>query len=406
MAVREITNHKDIDFLLNLQEKDINKDLIIELFGTFKNTPKFNTGDILTIPPDKYGPTNNRNRNQFRTTVGLWIFNKYFIEKDLFDVFKYINHEIDGKTLKEMNERMSYLILEDKLDINKQLNPYLMKQQHIMRFVSILSSNHTMKMLKSSSHINKKKKELIKKNKDELEKGNEVVAAEIEKELLHTARDYLRDDPSMEMYDSKSRGSFDNNFKNMFIMKGAIMNPQPGKGFDITTSNYMDGINKDEYAIFANSLVAGAYAKAKNTEVGGTWVKLYILAFQHLILDNPGSDCGTDKYIEVALNRDNINKYMYNYVIESNNRLVEITSENKNRYINKYVKMRFVTVCKSKTGFCNKCAGNLYYRLGIKNIGMTTPKIPTKIMLLSMKKFHSSQIGIVEMDPVKAFGLK
>lgn len=405
MKPREITNKDDIEFIINIKEEDINKKLIMELFGEFNGKQRFNPSDIIIIPPGYYGPDGNKNQNSFRTTIGLWIFNKYFIEKELFNVFGYINEEINGKKLDSMNKKLSYLILENEVDIETQLKPYLMKQQHMMRFVSILSPNHTMKMLKTSGHIRKRKEELIKQYQEELKKGNEVVAAEIEKELLAIASDYLKDDPSIDMYRSGARGSFDNNFKNMFIMKGAIMNPDPGKGFDITTSNYMDGISKEEYSIFANSLVGGAFAKAKNTEVGGTWVKWYLSAFQHLILDKPGSDCGTKRYIEVELTEKNIDKYMYNYVI-TNTGLEEITSKNMDKFIGKKVKMRFGSMCESKTGFCNKCAGNLYYRIGIENIGLTSTKIPTKIMMLSMKRFHNSSVKLVDIDAMSAFGLK
>ena len=403
--MREIKDKKDIDFLLSIEEKDISKKLLIELFGDFTGKPRFEPFDILIVPPDSYGPISKRNKNEFRTTVGLWIFNRFMIERTLFDIFGYVNEGIDKGKLSSMNKTLSYALLEDKITLNEQLKLFLHKQQFLMRQVSIICPNYSMKMLKTSKHLEKRKKELIKKHKQELEKGNEVIASEIEKELLALAKEYLADDPSLDMYNSKARGSFDNNFKNMFIMKGAIMNPEPGKGFDITTSNYMDGISKEEYATFANSLVGGAYAKAKNTEVGGYWVKLYLSAFQHLMLDEPDSDCGTKRYIEVELDKDSIEGNMYNYIIDGSS-LIELTSDNMNKYLGKKVKIRFSSLCESKTGFCNKCAGNLYYRIGIRNVGMTAPKIPTKVMMSSMKRFHDSSIRLVELDPMVAFGLK
>lgn len=401
---KELKNQKDIDFLLNLKEEDINKSLIMDMFGEFNGKKKFEQTDTFTVPKGSYGPDNNKNNNEFVTTVGIWVFNKFFIEKELFDLFKYINKPIDGDVLSDINKEISYGILEDRVTID-QLKRYIHKQQFMLRFVSILSSNHTMKMLKSSSHLDKLKSKLLKTYDKEVKEGNEIISAQIEKELLDEAKKYLKDDPSMEMYDSKSRSKFNNTFKNMYVMRGAVMNPDPAKGFDIATSNYSDGISKDDFSILSNSLVGGAYAKSKNTEVGGYWVKLFLSAFQHLVLDKAGSDCGTKKYIEVELTNDNIEMYMYSYIIQGSS-LVEITSQNRNSFIGKTVKMRFGSLCESKTGFCNKCAGNLYYRLGIENIGLTSTKIPTKIMMLSMKKFHVSQISIIDMDPMKAFSLK
>ena len=106
----------------------------------------------------------------------------------------------------------------------------------------------------------------------------------IEKELLDYSREILKDDPSMDMFNSGARASFENNFKNMFVSKGAVKNPDPTKGYDLITSSYMDGIGKDEYAAFAASLSAGPYSRAKKTETGGYWEKLFLRAFQHLKL--------------------------------------------------------------------------------------------------------------------------
>lgn len=97
---------------------------------------------------------------------------------------------------------------------------------------------------------------------------------------------------------------------------------------------------------------------------------------------------------------------MYSYVVDRG-KLVELTSENRNNYLNKEVKIRFSALCQAKDGyFCNKCAGNLFYRLGIKNIGAATPQIPSKIKVLFMKKFHNSVVNFTEMDVEKAFGFK
>lgn len=125
-------------------------------------------------------------------------------------------------------------------------------------------------------------------------------------------------------------------------------------------------------------------------------------AFQHIVLLDSGSDCGTDRYITMDVTDKNIDSIMYSYAIVGS-KLVEITSENRDDFIGKKIKLRFSSMCKAKDGICNKCAGNLFYRLGIKNVGAATPQIPSKLKLLSMKLFHDDQLNFVEMDPMKAF---
>ena len=126
-------------------------------------------------------------------------------------------------------------------------------------------------------------------------------------------------------------------------------------------------------------------------------------AFQHIVLQDPGSDCGTKRHIVLDVTEKNIGSIMYCFVINNDGSLTEITSKNKDKFIGKKVKLRFSSMCESKNGICNKCAGNLFYRLGIRNVGASTPQIPSKLKVLSMKLFHDDQLNFVEMDPMSAF---
>lgn len=280
----------------------------------------------------------------------------------------------------------------------------MMKTQKCMPYISILAPNYTNKMLSCSKAIEKKKKELLEKYKDGIEKGDPVIADKMDKELLQFALEYMGDDPSMDMFISGARGSIGNNFKNIFVMKGVIKDPDPNakQKYKVATSNYIDGISPDEYALFANSLAAGPYARSKKTETGGYREKLFLKALQHLTLDPAGSDCGTSRYIDVILTEDNIKSFMYCYIIEGQ-KLVELTSENKEKYIGRKVKMRFSALCESKTGICNKCMGNLYYRLGKINVGTSLTQIPSVQKNISMKAFHDSTQKLYKMDLSKIF---
>ena len=130
---------------------------------------------------------------------------------------------------------------------------------------------------------------------------------------------------------------------------------------------------------------------------------MFLVAFQHIILLDPGSDCGTTRHITMDVTEKNIDMIMYCYVIKNNGELEEITSKNKDKFIGKRVKLRFSSMCEAKNGICNKCAGNLFYRLGIRNVGASTPQIPSRLKVLSMKLFHDDQLNFTEMDPMRAF---
>lgn len=124
---------------------------------------------------------------------------------------------------------------------------------------------------------------------------------------------------------------------------------------------------------------------------------------QHLKLLEPGSDCGTKRYLEVSLTSDNIDDYMYSYIIEGS-KLVELTSDLRDKYIGKKVKIRYSSMCEAKNGyFCSKCAGNLWYRLGIRHVGLITTQLPSRVKLVAMKSFHSNQVVLEDMNVWEAF---
>lgn len=406
---KTITDQSDIDFLINLKDDDITTSLIMELFADFGKYQKYNPYDIITIPAGGYGgPLPNgkekKNKKPFTTTVGRLVFNKYFIEcePELLDFIGFVNENINKKTYGNIFDTIGYSVLEDKISIDTYKR-FCKKTQKFMPYVSILAPNHSDNMLTITKKINKRKAELIKENKEAFDNGDVIVVDKVSKELLDYARELLKDDPAMDMFLSGAGGSFENNFKNMFIMRGSVQDPDPRKSYNIITSNYVDGVSKEEYSKLANTLAAGPYSRSKKTELGGYWEKLFLTSLQHVILEEPGSDCGTKRHIDLKVTNKNIGSIMYCYAINNDGSLTEITSENKSKFIGKTVSIRFSSMCESKNGICNKCAGNLFYRLGIRNVGASTPQIPSTLKVLSMKLFHDDQLNFTEMDPMEAF---
>lgn len=400
-----ISKPVDVEYLLNISE-ELHKSTtttIMELFGEFNGKVRFNPYDIIEIPANSYGPEGKKNKKAFTTTVGIWIFNKYFIEKDLFDVFHYINKTINKGVFGDINTDLSYALAEDKITV-KQLSDYHMKCQLFMGYVSILSPNFTEKMLTCTRAINLKKRELLKKYKKEIEAGDITVATKMEQELLDYAQEYMKGDPSMDMFLSGARGSIGNNFKNMFVMKGVIRDPDPNakQPYKVATSNYIDGITAEEYALFANSLAAGPYSRAAKTANGGHLEKLFLGALQHITLAPEGSDCKTKNTITVTLDKGRLKSFMYSYIKEGE-KLIELTSENRNKYAGKTVKMRFASLCEMKNGVkCHKCMGNAWYRLGKTDAGVTTPSVPSTLKNKAMKAFHDSvqKLTPINLDDV------
>lgn len=94
------------------------------------------------------------------------------------------------------------------------------------------------------------------------------------------------------------------------------------------------------------------------------------------------------------------NKFLYRYIIEGN-KLTLLTDENITKYIGKEVKMRSPMYCIGvgrQKCTCNKCAGDFYYKIGKRKIGLLCSRPAETCKRLSMKKFHSNLIKSFHID--------
>lgn len=396
-----ITNQQALEFFYNLTPYECQKlSVNMELFGNFNGSVKYNPYDVIEVPPNTY----HNNKNKFTTTIGSWIFNKACIDaNDLFDELGYINEPVTKKLYKKLTNKLSYAILEDRVTV-QQYKKWIMSLQKFMPYSTILCPTTSEDMLLISNTIAPKKKELLKKYDKELKSGDALVMSKIETELLDYCKEKLKDEPAMDNINSGAGADWGNNFKNMYVIKGAQKDPDPTKGFNIITSCYAEGISREDYPKMANSLAAGPYARACNTAKGGYMEKLFLSAFQHVQLDKKDSDCGTKRTITITLDDIHLQLMMYSYIVEGS-KLIRLDSTNVEKYRGKTVKMRFSSLCEHDK-ICNKCAGDLYYLLDVKNVGAATPQLASCIKNISMKAFHDSTDKYQTMDPMKAFGIK
>ena len=390
--------------LLNLTPYECCKmSVFMNLFASFDGEPpRFNCYDIMTIPAGRFGPEGKKNKNDVITTVGRFIFNRAFIEEKLIDVCGYVQFDLTKKGIGKIQEQIAYAVNEDKIPIDVEIE-FLQKEQKFQAYCSVIAVSVTPEMFNATEPINKEKAKLIKKYKKEIEAGDAKVADLIEKELLSFAKEYFKDDPGMDYYDC-GVGSWDNNFKNMYIMKGAVKDPISGK-YNILTSNYMDGVSKEEYSMMANSLAAGPYSRARKTMTGGYNEKRYVLAFQNLVLGPKDSDCGVKDTIEVTLKGKYLEQMMYSYIVEGD-KLIRLDSSTKSKYEGKTVRMRFCSLCKGvgpNKAFCNKCIGDYFYMIGMSAVGIGSAQIQSKIKNIAMKAFHDGTLKYTNIDLDKAF---
>ena len=115
----KITKENISDVLLSMSDKDVTNTFMMSVFGKFNGKSICNPYDTLIIPKFHYALQHGKgNKNEFITTVGGWIFNKYFLEPSLYTVVGYINETVPTKVYKQLNEKISFAFIEDKISVD------------------------------------------------------------------------------------------------------------------------------------------------------------------------------------------------------------------------------------------------------------------------------------------------
>lgn len=386
-------------YLLSLNPDDIDKNFIennlvdkcIRKDGKVTIQPsKVKTSDTFILEKGEYF-----NTERITTNVGLFIFNKFLIEESFKDVVGYVNTPVTGKVKSAIDDKLSKALLNDKITVQEMVT-FLDKTEWISKqFNSVFTTSFTLTTLKPNKNVIKTRDKLIKDNKEKLENGDIATAAKIESDVLDVAKKELKGDRGMDLYDSGARGSFGNNYKSIAVMKGPVLNPTTNK-WEFAGSSYMEGINKEDIAIHGNSVITGEYPKAVGTQVGGYRAKQFTAAFQGIVLGDSGSDCGTKLYLEFVLTDWMKKDVLYRYIIDGS-KLVLLTDENIGKYMGTKIKLRSPMFCKNEK-ICSKCAGTMFEKLGLKNVGLTATRVASTLRDKNMKKFHDSTVSIATID--------
>ena len=88
------------------------------------------------------------------------------------------------------------------------------------------------------------------------------------------------------------------------------------------------------------------------------------------------------------MDEKNVDEYLYRYIFDKSGKSIQINPENKSQVIGKMVKMRSPLFCNGKM-ICNKCAGDKFYLVGIKNVGLTAGVVGSSIMGVMLAPSYS-----------------
>lgn len=390
--------------LLAMQQKDMTVSFITQAFtksskreivnGKIKfveKEPEFDLRALFNLKAGEY-----INTEDIQTSVGRFLFNKLIIENTISSIVPggYYNKVFTKKSWDEIAGWISTSVMEGKLPIDNLVRYLKAFEFYGLKLVTCLSPSFSQAVLKPNEEVEKEKRKLL----DELDRNPNPSLkdyTDIEDKLVDTAKKAIGKDPAMSLYDSGSRGNFDNDYKINTVIVGPVKNCATG-GYDFMKSDMMDGLRKEDIPKAGNMVVGASYPKAIGTAVGGYMTKEFYAVYQSIVLSDV-EDCGSKYTLKVALTKDNVKTFMYQYMMEGDKKIA-LTPENQSKYIGKTVHFRSPMGCIGQQ-LCRTCAGQRFEKLDIKNVGLTAGKVSNNLMNKQMKKFHEIRVKLDTVNP-------
>lgn len=394
---------EDTDKLLSMKPNEMDLPLFVSLLADTvdlsangeknkKKPAKYNAWDMIHIPSNYFYLTHPA----MDLTLGRFIFNKFVLQgSDIIKLLKIKNIELNKSTIGKIDNDVSHLLLENKIT-RDQFNKYTDLRDNLGFWLnSFLAHTISERMLKPLPEIEKKKKELIKKYEKEIAAGDIDVMTKISNELIAYAKELLKNDPGMNLYLSGDL-DFGNNYRNNNIIKGAVKNELTGE-YDFIDTSFADGFKIKDVPALANGVLSAQYPASIATAQSGYMGKKLLALLQMVQVDKPGTDCGTKQLIPVTVTEVNGPNLLYSIYVE--NGVEKVFSEDDvKKYLGKQIWMRSPMTCLN-TKICSKCAGKLFYLLGIENAGLFSTQVSHASLNLSLKSKHNITVELYNFDP-------
>lgn len=391
----EIKKDPNIDFLLSIKHEGMDAKIIRTLLAaTSEREATFEPTDKFILPKGRL-----YNDSDIETTVGRYIFNVVTLTDRTGPHVGYINFPVNGSGMGKIESKMSDLLMNDIISVD-DYSDWIDRLQWLGFSISdYVNPPLTTDLLVLPDKVKERKQQILSKeeNVKRLQQDKDIIlAGEIEKDLLNMAKEELKDLPDMDIYDSGSRGSFSNNYKMTAVSRGVVASVSNPDEVNISMASLDDGIPPEERYIYADVLTNASYSRAIMTREGGYEAKKLAAAFQGIVFDKKGSDCGTKLTVDLLVTDFNKKLLTDRYIME-NGKAVLLTSSNVGDYVGKIVKLRSPMYCRNGK-YCSKCTGELYHKLGIENVGLIANVIGTSMTTLALKSFHNTSVKLKEIN--------
>ena len=341
-------------------------------------------------------------KSDIQTSIGLYIFN-LFCTSYIFpeNTVEYFNPK-DGITPDNMEKLMGTIV--DFLIENKITGEHFAKFQTNTAWLgykgTIWNPGQSFEFAKINPEVAKAKPKLLEEWHKVVDNGADPVTTYIkmvEQPLMKIAKESLKNNEAWPIYARGGKPKFGNVYKNCTLSMGPVYDPITGS-YKIADSSFMEGIDNNLVPTFANIQIEAAYSRAVATQDGGAKTKQIFAAFQSVKLDpKRGSDCGSTRYIPKKITKKNFDKIYLRYFLDDG-KLIKLTKENFPKYEGKTVMMRSPLFCRNND-YCNICAGDYFYELGLENIGNSATRLSSTLMNKALKAMHDISVNADLIDP-------
>ena len=362
--------------------------LFSELFAAHKNSPpKYRVDDIIYIGSAQ-SPFVKENTS---TTIGIFIVNKFILEP--LQVFGYVNHPFDEKAVGRMESNVADALMQKDITV-QQVAEYIDRCQYLFGgpLAHLINPSINPDIMTLPPQAASLKKKLLEENKEVIEANDPQVSSKIEKEVTKVAMDWMNDrnDPSLSFFKSGAIDPY-NNYRTMFVMKGAVKDNtgESPTGYKIVTSEYDNGISKEDMPKIADTVVTSSYNSGVATQDSGYMGKKYNTVLQRVKLLDKGSDCKSKDTLDIVIT----DKHLYRYIVDGS-KLVCLTPEVIDKYKGKECHLRSPLHCHAKDPcYCNVCMGDRLYDIGVHNIGLTVSILSGATLNAALKTKHNVTVG-------------
>lgn len=326
------------------------------------------------------------------TDAGKFLANKMLLAEPFGSYIPYINAPFKPGAVDKL---VANGIMEG--DITREMyNKYMNNGYWLLNDGSIFVPTWSERSITTTTEMEKKKKELFDKYRDQLD--DPLVVSKIEDELIALDKEYLKGDVSEPFYAVDAGKKLHEQRKKLYMTFGLAVAFDKNSGkYELVEHSLNEGWDASSIAVASNDIRRGSYNRGVETAKGGEQTKFVLRIFQDTEIQE--DDCGSTDGITIELTDKNYGNFIDRYLTNGE----KLTDDNKSKYIGKTVNIRSPMYCKSKPGFCYKCAGDYFKKTDNKAIGMLALYITATFTATAMKAMHVSGITSTKINDFNKF---